>query len=449
MENPRHMIYWLLLAVFVFLPTYSHAENLAAEAYADYNGLTPAKPKGEAFALSHDYPKSLPPRSDDKWNSSIKNWPVSSSDVNQYLLALREYVYNDLQPVDFRPTEIETEGNSGGWYNAPWLSQRYTEEEMNNGIPTWMGRDYYRGLYFGTPLPPGQLGPTQTETYENWEIVFYNDIGGYFLGQLWGKDGHLARPLETESFQFPEGTVITKLVFTTAPRKYAMSGAVSWKAYLPVNPAACAQKPMSECEGKLKSVQLTQIDIIVKDSVRAPESTWVFASYAYDKNAKGKDGWDRMVPLGVMWGNDIEVAPGYPLAETVINPDPSIPAFFRNDLGFGHRMVGPIDAARGTGTCLGCHSASEFSLTSHQLESPARMTIPPGSNPTEAKKYYRNLAPTEAWSCENTTPRDCEWIALDYSYVMLGALSHYYTKLGKKVPPNALVDRPRRITLNR
>ena len=46
-----------------------------------------------------------------------------------------------------------------------------------------------------------------------------------------------------------------------------------------------------------------QFDIIVKDLVSAPKTGWVFSTLVYDSNARG-DGWDKMVPLGAMWGND-------------------------------------------------------------------------------------------------------------------------------------------------
>ena len=51
-----------------------------------------------------------------------------------------------------------------------------------------------------------------------------------------------------------------------------------------------------------------QFDIIVKDSVAAPKTGWVFSTLVYDLNAPG-DAWDKMVPLGAQWGNDPGIDP--------------------------------------------------------------------------------------------------------------------------------------------
>jgi hypothetical protein len=66
-----------------------------------------------------------------------------------------------------------------------------------------------------------------------------------------------------------------------------------------------------------------QFDIVVKDSIAAPKTGWVFSTLVYNANATG-DVWDKMVPLGAMWGNDPDVnsalVPTPPLKETWISP---------------------------------------------------------------------------------------------------------------------------------
>jgi len=137
---------------------------------------------------------------------------------------------------------------------------------------------------------------------------------------------------------------------------------------------------------------LLQFDIIVKDSQAAPDTTWVFSTLVYDKDAPG-DPWDKMVPLGAMWGNDPEVNsaidPGTPLEETWINPD--APFYSTTQLGWGDRLSGPNDVAVvapavingemvnqiAASACMSCHSPAEFVQEAFLLPGPSD---PPNSD---------------------------------------------------------------------
>ena len=48
------------------------------------------------------------------------------------------------------------------------------------------------------------------------------------------------------------------------------------------------------------------MDVAIKDP-RAPVTQWVFGTFVYDKDAPGGSVWEKMVPLGLMWGNDPQV----------------------------------------------------------------------------------------------------------------------------------------------
>jgi hypothetical protein len=65
------------------------------------------------------------------------------------------------------------------------------------------------------------------------------------------------------------------------------------------------------------SVRLLQIDIAVNDG-RAGATGWYFASYAYDRSVQTPSPGRRMVPVGLMWGNDPN---GPPLTQSWINPN--------------------------------------------------------------------------------------------------------------------------------
>jgi hypothetical protein len=62
----------------------------------------------------------------------------------------------------------------------------------------------------------------------------------------------------------------------------------------------------------------------MKDTKVASDTGWVFITWVYDPDAPGARPWDRLVPVGAMWGNDPEFArqpggvdpKGGPLRET-------------------------------------------------------------------------------------------------------------------------------------
>ena len=393
------------------------------EAWLSNNGQLLDGYSGDRFQLVYDYPTSAPPKPDDPWNRAAR-WPLTPAEVVPYMTALRAYVYDSLLPVDFRPERIQRGPDGlGGWYHEPWLSGIYPATEEKDNLPTWCGRDFVRGLYFGTPLPPSTI-PGQEQAYRNYEIVLYNDVGGYHLGRVWNAGGSPS----FGDFQFPDGTVIVKLVLTTAKELEVLRGAPRWTAYLP-SEAECKSPALTE-------LALIQLDVVLKDSAHSPETGWIFTTYVYDADHPSEDPWLRMVPLGAMWGDDPGVMPGGELAETVIAPE--APEWFSANLGFGGRLSGPIDLAKGEGSCLSCHATSEFSLDpAAKLEA---NFVPPPNTPDSEKmaRWFRNLPGDTPWS-----GKQGGWMALDYSFVTLGSLAHYHTRADVSTAPSVLRDRER------
>jgi hypothetical protein len=417
-------------------------------AFADNNGMIPPHYTGEHFVMSDKYPDTPPPKPAAPWNKALDGPFPTPDTLEAYMLALRDYPYKALSPVDWRANKLKV-GPHGrnGWYDAPWLGRSYETCQLGGRMAVpWPGQDYIRGTYYGTPLNAGTM-PDQTCSYDNYETVYYNDVAAYFLGQVW-KGG----TLHPTNFQFPEGTVITKLVFTTAPNTGVLAGAPQWQIYVapPCPSSSTACNPQTKCPSKpkLTTVTLIQMDIVLKDTQHAPQTGWVFTTYVYDPdfNPSGPNnpygGFDHMMPLGLMWGNDPGVTPGNPLKETVLNGDPNMPAWFRTNLGWGERLSGPIDGAKGVGSCLGCHSSSEYTLNPKQpLETFGRMVPPvkvPPLTDQQKMRWFRNLAGDEPWSS-----RKGGWKGLDYSFVMLGAITHYYASRGIKLNNNVLNERAR------
>ena len=52
-------------------------------------------------------------------------------------------------------------------------------------------------------------------------------------------------------------------------------------------------------------MRLLQVDIAVKDN-HFPATGWTFSTFVYDERMYPAEpnGWKRLVPVGIMWGND-------------------------------------------------------------------------------------------------------------------------------------------------
>jgi hypothetical protein len=150
-----------------------------------------------------------------------------------------------------------------------------------------------------------------------------------------------------------------------------MKGAQEWPLYLPVGDAATP---------KVWPSYVAQFDIIVKDTSSAPQTGWVFMTLVYDASASG-DIWDKMVPLGVQWGNDPQATTeDAPLKENWINPE--APLYSIQTLGWGGRLSGPNDGGRNDivvdGTpipnapnsgCISCHSTAQWNIAENKMVS--------------------------------------------------------------------------------
>ncbi len=182
---------------------------------------------------------------------------------------------------------------------------------------------------------------------------------------------------------------------------------------------------------------MLQFDITVKDSQGAPETKWVYATLVYDKDAPGEDVWDKMVPLGAMWGNDPNansaVDPDAPLEQTWINPD--APFYSTTQLGWGGRLSGSNDGAvvapagiNGemidkipASSCLSCHSVAAYLQESFLLPRPSD---PPGTEAPTIKDdalvlYTPGSADWFEWfqSRPGNVPKDEGTIPLDSDLV--------------------------------
>jgi hypothetical protein len=108
------------------------------------------------------------------------------------------------------------------------------------------------------------------------------------------------------------------------------------------------------------------MDLAVRDK-RADDTTgWIFATYAYDGSRGGAGWWERMVAVGIMWGNDPRLDQaafnaGARVTESWINPDLRTP----QHLGFLGRLNGPVDNPRSS--CLSCHMTAQVPVRSPMM----------------------------------------------------------------------------------
>ncbi len=409
--------------------------------FANSQVSPPPNYKGPVFQLSHAYPKSVPTPAM-PWRDTLNGQPISKGTAGAYANALRQAVSADVQVLVAKYPEWNAAKR--GWYNQPWLS----------GI-----REPIHGMFSATQTP-GSLFNDKTLTVNsvnNFAAVYYNATAAVALGNFWGATA-MTPNLTTQAAQFPEGSLIIKLAFTqvTAAQWPVMNESPSWQIFSTWfdddgNPAST---------NTLFPVQLMQIDVIVKDTTAAPKTGWVFTTLVYDNGVSGSF-WDRMVPLGAMWGNDPDVTssdqPGTqaPLNETWINP--AAPAYSKATLGWGNRLSGPndgsvqaanqyIDPATGqngtvpvaNSSCMSCHSPAQWQMQSFLL---------PGTM-NSSHVYYMAVPSSPEWmrwfqDRSGTQSMDANSFALDYDMMFaFKALPHWAAATGQPLNNLHLFMRP-------
>jgi hypothetical protein len=230
------------------------------------------------FTLSQDYPATKPSPNTLPWKTiNFKTKPA------EYLGAVLQYCYEGNIDVDWAGQNNAVRK----WYHAPWL------DKGNKG------REFIHGMTRERTTPALRLHPNQTSQFGAYAVGLYNPMGGYTIGQVW-QDHNNPDPSKAI---FPEGSVACKLIFTqaTAAQVPYLSGAFEWQANAGASFTATQRSP--------QALRLLQIDVAVKDSRAATTTGWVFGTFNYNGNATGTRPWDKMVPVGLMWGNDATLTP--------------------------------------------------------------------------------------------------------------------------------------------
>jgi hypothetical protein len=335
-------------------------------------GDPPADYKGRIYKISQNYPDTLPPQEQYPW-LKIPFKDGGPVDPAAYLQAMLQYGLEGNVPVDFYVQDNKVRN----WYSMPWMDWN---TEVASDWPGTDGREFIHGLTHEFDSEGNTFGEAQREFVDTFAQAYVNDRYAFGVGQVWchpddPKPGTL-NPDPKALNSMADGAFVIKLLFSTVSEQElpTVKGALEWDAniYINKNPRERNVGPISMYARKIGKVRLIQIDLQVRDDRSI--TGWLLGTYGYDGNAKGDTPWDRMVPLGLQWGNN----PTVPYAETCSGPsgpcsydklteqwinrkavvDLATPPLSFNHLGFGGRLAGPVDNPKSS--CMGCHMTAGF-----------------------------------------------------------------------------------------
>lgn len=329
---------------------------------------------GRVFELSQDYPDTLPPKEEYPW-LAIPFENGGPTDPEAYLQALLDYGLEGNVENDF----VAQKNTVRPWYGMPWMDWN---TEVAADWPGTDGREFVNGFTHEFDTNPKTLAESQTEFADTWSGAYFNDRAGYGIGQVWchpnDPDLDQLNPDPTARNNFGDGAYIIKLLFSTISDEQlpTMVGALEWDANIfeIESPRERNKGPLSKFKRKMGKIRMLQIDVAVRDDRSL--TGWLFGTFGYDGRAAGATAWDRMVPLGIQWGNNPELTfnetcpggdqtkcgDGKPLTQQWIDQealrDLATPPISFDHLGFGGRLAGPVDNPQAS--CMGCHQTAGF-----------------------------------------------------------------------------------------
>jgi len=343
--------------------------------FPDAHNPPPANWTGKVFKLSQAYPPTRPSKQAPWEAIDFRTQP------EQYIRSVFQYALEGNIAVDWNVQSNQVRK----WYHTPWL------HSGNNG------REFVRGMTHERSSRRRELHPQQTSTFQNWAVGFYNPRGGYTIGRVWNASGGP----DVSKASFLSGTVAMKLLFTTATVTQVpyLQGALEWQADINRNP------------NNLATLRLLQIDLAVRDTDNSTRTGWIFGTYVYNGNAPGSTPWERMIPVGLMWGNDptvtaLDVTNGTKqIRESWLNPDAQS---VMQHYGWAGRLNGPVDNP--ASSCLSCHATAQRPAIS------LADALPSGTE-SERLKWFRNIRAGQ--------PFETGARSLDYSLQLAVGLQNY------------------------
>lgn len=317
----RHISYLVALSICLYLlvdamvgvmfgvvsaqPSHSGATAVAAESqtslgkpfgFPDFGYmLAPEDHQGRVFRLRQDYPTDqLGPETEVQALLALD----FQADAERYSYAVRDYVLaGNIERPGYENDFFLEDNLVRDWYHAPW----------QHWGPT--GSEGFHGLTQADPIAAYTLAPTQSSASHTYVVDFYNDLGGYTIGQIWQDPFAPDLDFMANGYNFPTGTVIGRMIFTTldANELPGLINPVEWSAY--VYTCDLPQATSTHCDERQQAtVRLIQLDVLVRDP-RATTSGWINVSYVYNGALGQANRWANLAPVGQPGENPV-VAPG-------------------------------------------------------------------------------------------------------------------------------------------
>lgn len=389
------------------------------------------------FQLSQEYPAERPTNIEAPWKELDFRVKAQWKD---YLRKVLQYSYEGNIDVDW----VVQENKMGRkWYHAPWMHTGPRGREFVHGMTNerCSCKDELNGkkgkVKGCATYPSGNNELCHPSTpIQNWAVSLYNEAGGSFLKEIWDEvqkpDPDIVKFNEAIEKGFPEGTVAIKLLFTSATDNDAdyLKNSIRWRADInriklrstansksnsnTVNTANNNANVDGNSKELPPELRLLQVDVAVRDG--RSKIGWVFGTFVYNDRAPafldgfpvpaGAEGWLRLEPVGIMFGND----PG--VVRTSLTTNPELSETFLNEtieiaqhLGCDGRLNGAVDNA--AASCISCHA---FAETPRDLK--AIPSLPHSSmrceTPCDTGYWMKNIDPrSEALPGFERTFTDC------------------------------------------
>jgi hypothetical protein len=387
---------------------------------------------GPVFQLSDAYSTAVP-ESGYPWlkfnpfNATLTQ-KQKAEQAEKYLWAVMNYIQEgNIGSSDIANDWSLCNNTVRQWFHIPYQ----TYEPLS-------GREFVHGLTREAPVTMTLEGDKELKT-TMWAVGFYNPAAGNSISKVW--TGATDPQMPTTNFKFNDGSVIGKLLFSTAnPNQYPfLENVPVWQANISA-PEFCSCKSSTgnactfeeqteQCPRTVSDVYLLQFDIAVRDP-RSPIG-WAYGTFVADGQRKASEAspWNRISPLGLMWGNDTPPAGtgavGFPATPKTDMKDGVIfwdVADMLNahtnagHLGCNGRLNGPADNAQSS--CLSCHQTA---------------SVPDKYNKTPAIMYQFGGFGNNNGQCM-TKPDDTD-LAIDQVYFDTFACSESFTGPAGIVPP--------------
>ena len=319
-------------------------------AFANTIDAIPPGWTGPVFQLSKAYPPTMPAGEPKPWKMfDYKTQP------DEYIRAVFAYCREGNEAAEW----VGQDNAVRKWYHAPGL------------VKGDNGREFIRGLTRERTSRAKDLAPTQTQPWSNFAVGLYNPTAAYTVGRVW-QDPTAPNP---DGVKFEDGSVGVKLLFTTAAADQVpfLANSKEWQANISL-PGTNARTP--------QTVRLLQVDVAVRDARADATTGWVFGTFMYQADATGATPYDRLVPVGLTWGNDPDLTPakaamGETPKESWINP-----ASISPHKGWLGRLNGPVDNP--ISSCLSCHGRAGSPQTND-------LVFPNGATDDQKMAFFTNV----------------------------------------------------------